>query len=90
MRGPSIRPALIASRSATSMNHVPPGMDRLVTPERRTSRALRAARMVENSGLVAPLAIFSPGMAGWPKERWQWPSIRPGIIHLPAASMVST
>ena len=43
------------------MNHVPPGMDRLVTPDRKTSRALRAARMVENSGLVAPLAMLQPG-----------------------------
>ena len=69
MRGPSIRPALIASRKATSMNHVPPGMDRLVTPDGSTSRAFRAALMVENSGLVVPRAMFNPGMAGWPKDR---------------------
>jgi hypothetical protein len=35
-RGPSINPSLIASRTATSVNQVPPGTEILVTPDRST------------------------------------------------------
>ena len=91
MRGPSTRPALMASRSPTSMNQVPPGMEMLVTPERSTVWALRAARRELNAGLMVPrpLGYFMDDTVGKPKERWQWPSMRPGIIHLPSASMTS-
>src|SRR5262245_43019228 len=42
MRGPSIKPSLMASRMPTSVNHVPPGTEMLVTPERSTFCTLRA------------------------------------------------
>ena len=90
-RGPSTSPALIASRNPTSMNQVPPGMEMLVTPERSTVCALRAARMALNPGLMVPrpLGYLVDETAGKPKDRWQWPSISPGIIHLPSASITS-
>src|SRR5215470_18090306 len=42
-RGPSMRPRLMASRTATSVNQVPPGTEMLVTPERNTFCAFQAA-----------------------------------------------
>ena len=42
MRGPSISPSLMASRTPTSVNQVPPGTEMLVTPERSTFCTLRA------------------------------------------------
>src|SRR3981189_754811 len=62
MRGPSIRPSLIASRMPTSVNQVPPGTEMLVTPERSTFCTLRADLSVENSGRgVAPPSALALG-----------------------------
>lgn len=52
MRGPSIRPALIASRMATEIFQVEPGSENAVTPARSTFRALLAARRVRYSTLA--------------------------------------
>ena len=43
----------MASRTATSANHLPPGQERLVTPECSTRWALRADHRVACSALVA-------------------------------------
>ena len=66
MRGPSISPSLMASRTPTSVNQVPPGTEILVTPERSTFCTLRADFSVENSGRVVPLPLPSPLIIGQP------------------------
>jgi len=66
MRGPSISPSLMASRTPTSVNQVPPGTEMLVTPERSTFCTLRADLSVENSGRVVPLPLPSPLIIGYP------------------------
>ena len=65
-------------------------MDTLVTPDRKMVWAFRAAFRVVNSALAVPRPILTPGMAGWPKDRWQCPSMSPGMIHRPVASMTRT
>jgi hypothetical protein len=64
MRGPAMRPSLMASRMPTSVNQVPPGTEIEVTPERSTFCTLRADFSVENSGRVVPRPLPSPLMCG--------------------------
>jgi hypothetical protein len=54
----------MASRTPTSVNHDPPGTQMLVTPDRSTRCALRAARSTFSSGRVVPRPFPSPGIAG--------------------------
>ena len=66
IRGLSIKPSLNASRTATSVNHDPPGTEMLVTPARRTFWAFHAARSVLSSGRNVLLPLASPGSLGLP------------------------
>src|SRR6266508_3954359 len=90
MRGPSSTPSLMASRTPTSVNQVPPGTEMLVTPDRSTFWALHAALSTPSSGLIVPRPRPSPRSCGYPYERCVWASISPGMIHCPEASMTST
>ena len=64
MRGPSITPSLMASRTPTSVKKVPPGTEMLVTPERSTFCAMRADFSVDSSGRCVPLPLPSPLIVG--------------------------
>ena len=60
MRGPSNSPPDTASRTVTSVNHLPPGTAMLVTPARNTRPIAYAAHKVQNSALEVYL---TPGNA---------------------------
>src|SRR4029077_18364587 len=60
MRGPSSNPPSTASRTVTSVNHLPPGTAMLVTPARRTRPIACAAQRVQNSAVEV---YFMPGSA---------------------------
>src|SRR5438093_3797545 len=89
-RGPSSTPSLIASRTPTSVNQVPPGTETLVTPARSTFWALHAALSTPSSGRIVPRPRPSPRRCGKPYERCVWASISPGMIHCPNASITRT
>ena len=63
-RGPSMTPSLIASRTPTSVNQVPPGTEMLVTPDRSTVCALDPALSTPSSGRVVPRPRPSPRSIG--------------------------
>jgi len=84
IRGPCSIPVLTASRNVTSTNHLPPGTETLVKPARRIGIKFWAARKVQNSALVGnPI----PGGTPWYIDRWTCPSMSPGRINPPAASI---
>jgi hypothetical protein len=58
IRGPSNSPPSTASRTVTSVNHLPPGTAMLVTPARSTRPIAYAAHKVQNSALDV---YFTPG-----------------------------
>jgi hypothetical protein len=60
IRGPSSSPPATASRTVTSVNHLPPGTAMPVTPARSTRPIARAAPKVQNSALEVYLM---PGTA---------------------------
>src|SRR5438105_328319 len=87
MRGPSTRPPLTASRTVASTNHLPPGTEMPVTPAARIFPTTRAVQSVAYSGVEVKR---TPGSAPWCEERCTCPSIRPGMMCLPAASITAS
>src|SRR6266849_2645898 len=60
MRGPAISPSLMASRTPTSVNQVPPGTEMLVTPDRSTFWALHGALSTPKARPGRPPALTFP------------------------------
>ena len=84
IRGPCSIPVFTASRSVASTNHLPPGTEMLVNPARRIGIRFWAAHSAQNSALVGkPI----PSGAPWNIDRWTCPSMSPGRMNLPAASI---
>jgi len=75
MRGPSISPALIASRSPTSTSSPPPTSRQVVKPARIVLRQLTTPAIAARAAL-----LFMRSAGGRPTrdERWVWQSINPG------------